>query len=103
MADDTTCCVCGRENLMESERKLLKLTTEELAFAIVNTASEPPEHYAYCKPCFRILQNPLAGAELLKGSFLFNLREAGVPNADELADRYFKMLIKRTAGKGLLS
>lgn len=88
---------------MESERKRLKLTTDEIAFALINTASEPPEQFVYCKPCFRILQDPLAGAELLKGSFLFNLREAGVPNADELADRYFKMLIKKTAGKGPLS
>lgn len=98
-----TCCVCGRKNLMESERKFLKLSTDEIAFALINTVTEPPEQYVYCKPCFRLLQDPLAGAELLKGSFLFNLREAGVPNADDLADRYFKMLIKKSAGKKQLS
>lgn len=95
------CGVCGRSGLLESERKAIKLTEDEQKFVLASTGEDPPDEYIYCKPCMRLLQNRLSGAELLKGNFLINLREAGVPNADKVADRYFKWLIKKAAPEPL--
>ena len=73
------------------------MTEEEKKFVLLSSGEEPPDEYTYCKPCYRILQDRLSGAELLKGSFLLNLKAAGVPDPEAAADRYFKLLLKKAA------
>lgn len=97
-----TCGVCGRENLLESERKILKLTQEEQDFAYINTGGQnPSKDFVYCKPCYRLLQNPLAGAELMRGTLLANLRASGVPDPERVADAYYKWLLTRASPEPL--
>jgi len=82
---------------MESERRTLTLTDEEKQFAFQSTGEPVPDVYVYCKPCYRLLQQPLSGAELLKGTLLESLRESGVPNAEEVANEYFKLLLSKAS------
>ena len=68
---------------------------------MASTGEPPPEKYTYCKPCHRILQNPLSGAELIKGTLAATLKANGVPNAEKVAEQYFRFLIKRAAPEPL--
>lgn len=96
MAD---CCVCDRKNLLDSELKTIVLSDLERQFAVANSGKEAPLKYTYCKPCLRLLQNPVTGAQMLRGSLEANLRDQGIPEPEKLADKYFKALIKRTPAK----
>jgi len=93
------CGVCGKKDLSKQEVIVLHLTEAEKALA--RKSGKAPDEYVYCKPCHRILQTPLAGAELIKGTLVVNLKAAGVPNAEEMADKYFRFLLKRAAPEPL--
>ncbi len=82
-----TCCVCGRE--FEGGGKSFELTAAEKA-----VLPDPPDEVHYCGPCLKVMEDPVAGAELLKGMHEMKLRELGVEQADQRAEAFRAKLVK---------
>jgi len=83
------CLVCGAER--DRERcHVITLTDDERA-----QVADPLDEYPYCKPCWGILSDPVAGPSLMSGIAQHYLIQAGVQEADGLATRYKQRLISR--------
>lgn len=52
------------------------------------------DEYPYCKPCWKVISDPIAGPNLMKGLAQTHLRRLGVSNAEELAEKYHTGLLK---------
>jgi hypothetical protein len=87
------CIICGRDAGQGSES--FTLTEEEVA-ALKAVGEKPHEAYVYCKACLRVMKDPEAGPQFLKGFWLSKLRAAGVPNADRLAQKLYEFLRSKT-------
>ena len=89
------CCVCQKP--FEEGGKVFTLTAAEKK-AIGKNASD---EVAYCSACIKVMEDPHAGAQLLKGMYEMQLREAGVPESSlqRLASRFYKILVKGNKGK----
>lgn len=86
-----TCCVCSRQR-EEDACVTLRLTEAEKKH--LAAAGEPPvEYLSYCRPCYRTLSDREAGAQLMKGVVQIRLREAGIQNAEQLAEKFYNFLI----------
>ena len=90
---DKPCCVCEKPI---QDGHTIVLTTEEKAAFVDETA---PDEVHYCKPCYRVLTNRTAGAELLKGFLEMTLRRSGVNTPKQLADAFHAKILKTTARK----
>lgn len=91
------CCVCNR-NRPRPDCEVVVLTEQEKE-AVQKMGQTPEEEYVYCRPCFRILSNPETGAQLIKGVLQVQLRQSGVANAEQLANRYYDFLIAKAKKK----
>lgn len=85
------CCVCQQER----EGGEVFILTDEERSAI---GPEAPEELYYCRPCLRVMQDRQGGAELLKGLYEMNLREAGVADPQRFAERFHATLLKDKNG-----
>ena len=67
------------------------LTSEERS-----AIPQAPEIVFYCLACLRVMRDKEAGAQLLKGLYEMQLRQLGVPGAQERAQLFYDRL---TQGK----
>ncbi len=67
------CALCGQEKSRDV-CEVLTLTETEKA-AIENA----PDEYCYCRPCWKVLNDPVNGPALMKGIIQTKLRSIGVP------------------------
>jgi hypothetical protein len=82
------CLVCGTEKPLD-KLHVIKLTEAERQFL-----DEDREQYTYCQPCWKILSNPVTAPALMSGIARHRLQQAGVDQADQLAQRYYQSLTK---------
>lgn len=76
------CLVCGASK-QAAECHILVLTEAEKAIL-----THPLDEYTYCKPCWGILCDPVAGPALMSGIAQHHLRDAGVQDADSITARF---------------
>lgn len=81
------CCVCTQDR---EGGETFHLTAEEKA-AI---GPEAVGSLYYCQPCLKIMHDRQKGAQLLKGLHEMRLRELGVVEAEEIANRFLETLLK---------
>lgn len=81
------CKVCGSAG---ENHHVIKLTKEERRLL-----PEAAEEYHYCPSCWRVLSNPVTAPSLISGMALHHLRQAGVANAEQLADQFRQDLTVR--------
>ena len=87
MADELRCGICGASRPRGSCH-IITLSDEERA-----TLGTTRRECVYCKPCWRTLSDPAGGTAYTKGMLTMWLRQLGVGNAEELAERYTNRLI----------
>lgn len=85
------CCVCKRD-WPDSKGRTLVLTDAEKQH-MESLGIEAPDTFLYCGPCWRVLSDKMLGAQFIKGSLQMQLRAQGVPNAEELGQRYMEKLL----------
>jgi hypothetical protein len=83
--------VCGTKG-ERKEQHIIELTEAERTLL-----SESRTEYVYCRPCWKVLSNPATAPALMSGIARHQLRQAGVDNADQLADKFRHDLEARTA------
>jgi hypothetical protein len=91
------CCVCGRER--DEETCVTIVLTPNEKKHLESAGETSVESLSYCRPCYRTLSDREAGAQLMKGVVQFRLRAAGVPNAEQLAQRFYEFLISKSGKK----
>lgn len=87
------CLVCEKEK-DAAVCHIIVLTEEERAHV-----ENPQDEYVYCKPCWRILSDPVSGPALMSGIAQHHLRDAGVAEADTLALKFRQELTARALRK----
>lgn len=97
MAKRVQCLVCGASRIKKTCH-IIKLTVEERQ-ALRQRGEEPLDEYIYCKPCWKLISDPVAGPNLLKGLAQAHMRRLGVSNAEEIAQKFHSKLIQ-TQKKG---
>lgn len=85
------CSVCGRDR-DKSTCEVIVPTPEEVEGLRKMGEANPTKEHVFCRPCFRILQNPVTAQALMRGVVRSFAKSIGSPNADELADRFQKEL-----------
>ena len=95
--DKCTCGVCGRKSAREYCHiiKLTEAEREQLLSQIEPEEVEPEKEYIFCKPCWTTLSDPEAGPMYGKGLIQQRLRQFGVGNAEEIANRFHAKLVDR--------
>lgn len=90
------CAVCNGE-FEARQCEHLPLDAADRA-AIQRAEGVAPQALYCCKPCWRLLKDPAAASQLMKGVFQQSLQLAGVPSheAEKQAERYHAELVKRT-------
>jgi hypothetical protein len=86
------CALC--EQLKEEGAcEVLTLTDAEKA-----AVKDAPDRYVYCRPCWRILNDPVNGLALMKGLVQAKLRSLGVSGdrAEAAAQEFQKKLMSRS-------
>ena len=91
------CGVCSRLRDLNS-CEIVVLTDEEKK-AIRASGAEPQDEYHYCRPCWKNLANPVSGPAFMKGIFQIRLRQLGVANAEQLANKYHAGLVSKIKEK----
>lgn len=93
------CGVCGRKR-PEDEMYIVH-TTEKEREAIRAMGAQPQDHYNYCRPCWGILSDKTAGAQLLKGQVQTRVQSAGVPTpiAERYGQRVYDFLVTKAKPK----
>ena len=86
------CLVCSAQRPREMCH-IIKLTVEE-RHLLRQEGQEVLDEYVYCKPCWKVLSDPVNGPSLMKGLAQADLRRLGVSNAEEWATKYFTRLIQ---------
>lgn len=82
------CCVCN--GMTDEAGQVIDLTEEERS-----TYPSSPERLFYCKPCWKILSDPVTGPTLVGGLAHQYLRRLGVSNAEQLAARFQSALAQK--------
>ena len=75
--------------------EVLYLTDEEVATIGPETQREVP----YCSECLKAMRNLQQGANILAGVFERKLRAAGVPGADQVAEKFKERLVAAATRK----
>lgn len=83
------CLLCERPH-PEAGCHIIVLTEQERA-----QVQNPLERYVYCKPCWKVLSDPVTSPVLMSGVVLQHLRQLGVERAEELAANYRQALSAR--------
>lgn len=92
MSDQRKCIVCQRLRVVE-ECHILTLTDLEKQH-IRERGQTPADEVTYCRPCYRLITDKHAGADVLTGMLLQRLKAAGAQNADKLAAKFKEQLVK---------
>lgn len=87
----SNCGVCGADG-ERKDQHVIVLTEEERKLL-----SETRTEYVYCQPCWRILSNPATAPALMSGIARYRLQQAGVDDADQLAQKFRQDLADRAA------
>lgn len=87
------CSICSRER-KATVCKVFTTTPEEKA-TLKKMGQTPQEHYYYCRPCFRILENPATAVELMKGVVQAQAQALGAGNAEQAAEKFKARLLAR--------
>lgn len=85
----SSCCVC-RVAVEPPDCQTIELTEAEKA-AYPGT----PDELFYCRPCWKILSDPVRGPVLVSGLVQQYLRRLGVSNAEQLAAKFESALAAR--------
>jgi len=86
-------CTLCQQSWPDTDCQVVTLTEEEVV-QLKEQGHNPPSQYTYCKPCWKVLSNPVSGPAVLRGLFEHHLKRVGVVNAEELADKYHKRLVE---------
>jgi hypothetical protein len=64
--------------------------------SLVSIGLKPESEYAYCRACWRVLQDSSTGPSLMRGAFERGLLRLGLPakRAKVIADRYQARLVE---------
>lgn len=82
------CVVCSRN---KDDGTTYQLTREER----LALGEHAVDEVFYCTPCHKLMQDPTAGAQLLKGMYEMTLRQFGVGGAEKLAQEFHTILRKK--------
>lgn len=93
MAKDLNCGICG-VGRPRGSCHVIQLTAEEKA-DLRRNGQKPQNEYIYCKPCWRTLSNPVTGPSVMKGLVQARLRQLGVDDAGDIAQRYYNRLVEK--------
>jgi len=94
MADDTIkCTICGRTR-ERSDAEIITLKPEELA-EFERLGQKVPTEFAYCKPCRRLMSDPNAAPQFMKGLAQVRLQQLGAVNAEQVAEKFKNTLISK--------
>jgi hypothetical protein len=87
------CCIC--QNPFEKGDTFILTDAEKAAIGV-----NAPKEVSYCLSCLKVMRDPEAGAQLLKGLYEMELQEKGAPRtiARALADRFYKKLKESKKG-----
>lgn len=94
MDEHVNCVVCRRSRA-RAEAEILVLTDIEKA-QLKKAGRDAPEEIAYCRPCFRLMNDQRSAVDLMTGTFAARLRAVGVANADQLAEQFKKRLLAKS-------
>jgi len=94
-----TCVVCNQPVDIDHCQRL-PLNNEERSVIQAVEGVAPQELYC-CHPCWRVLQDPNAASQLMKGIYQQSAQLAGVPSheAERQADVYHARLLERTKAR----
>lgn len=87
---NATCLICQRSRPRESCHVIV-LTEAERA-----QVPDPRDEYVYCKPCWKVLSDPVQGASLMGGLAQHYLQHLGVEGVSERVTRFRDKLIARS-------
>ncbi len=87
------CCICGAKR--ERQDAVVVVLSDEEKAAIRQMKVEPPNEYAYCKPCHRLTTDREQGARLIQGLVQTRLQLQGNPKAEEIGRRYYEFFIQK--------
>jgi hypothetical protein len=89
---NATCAVCGAAK-QRAHCTVIVLTEDEKA-----SMENPPDEYVYCKPCWKVLSDPVNSTALMKGLTQAKLRSLGVDDdrAESAAAQFVKKLAARS-------
>ena len=91
------CIVCRQEKAhQEPGWVTFKLRPEEAVFMRAQTGENVKEWFV-CGPCYRVLSDPIQGAQLIKGTLQVSMSTRGIENADQVATKFYTGLAKLVA------
>lgn len=88
------CHICSRER-EQTDSVMFTTTPEEKAYHKKMTGQTLSDRIGYCKPCYRLMENPVTAVQMMRGVVEVQLRAAGSPNASQVAERFEKNLLAR--------
>ena len=88
------CAICGRSR--DEETCQIFVPTKEERRALQKMGETPQARYAYCRPCMRMMENPVTALQLMKGVVQVHASALGAVNAEELAERFKNRLLAKT-------
>jgi hypothetical protein len=88
------CCVCHRPQ-DPNHCEVIEPTTEEKRVMETMGLNPVPKKLFYCKPCWGILSDKQAGAQLLRGIGEQGLLRAGVIDAERRATEFHRKLLSK--------
>lgn len=85
------CLICDKELTAETCHTII-LTEEERRIT-----TDPLDAYTYCKPCWKVISDPIRGPILMKGLVQQRMRLLGVSveAAEALSTEYHRALVER--------
>lgn len=85
-AKELACGICGRA-VDKARCVIIKLSPEERNVLKASGDQDPLWQCVYCRPCHRVLTDPITGPSMFKGLIQVRLRQIGVANAEAIAKR----------------
>ncbi len=91
------CAICSRERERQ-DCHIIRPTVQERE-TLSKQGYTVLEEYAYCRPCWSTLSNPVSGPTLARGLTEIHLRQIGVLASESLANKYHAGLLRRIGHK----
>jgi len=89
-----TCEICKRER-EEETCEVFTLTAEERQI-LLKQGETPQERYVYCRPCMRLLKDPVTALQLIKGVVQVQATAMGAVNAEAVAEKFANKLLAKS-------
>lgn len=93
VAGKKPCGVCGVQFSLDLMHAV-ELNPQERAFAISQGHTETA--FYYCRPCWRVMQNPAQALQVMRAVAVQTFRQQGARNPEDLADRWIKKFQEQT-------